>query len=110
MFKSVTSKSFIIIATASVVAGAGVFADSIVAQVKAEPLVQGTPQSRAKGDRLPNLAPAAVCAPRSWPNYARSCQFDLRRPGTETRQVRMINLERPEMFAVATINEVISPR
>jgi hypothetical protein len=110
MFKSVIAKSFIVIATASVVAGVGVFADSVVPQVKAEPLVQGTLQSHVKGDRLPNLAPEAVCAPRSWPNYARSCQFDLRRPAGEIREVRMINLERRELFAVATINEVIAQR
>jgi hypothetical protein len=111
MFKSVTANSFIIIATAAVIAGLGVFVDSIVPQVNAEPLVQPTLQSHAKGDRLPNLAREAVCAPRSWPNYAQSCQFDLRRSANDVvRNIRMIDLERRELFAVAAINEVMSAR
>jgi hypothetical protein len=54
-----------------------------------------------KGDRLPMLVRGRACSSNAWPNYDRSCQFDLRRSADDVRAVRIVNLQRPAVPVIA---------
>src|SRR4051812_27925828 len=46
----------------------------------------------AKGDRLAVIAKGTACSLRAWPHYETGCQFDMRRPASQPRTVRVIAL------------------
>ncbi len=102
MLKSVTAQSIAAVAAAALVASLTVFFTPVAPEAKAEPQSKGAMQqphatAGLKGDRLssadlPARATGATCSLRSWPDYDRNCQFDLRGPVGEARIVRVIAL------------------
>src|SRR5690242_5518689 len=49
-------------------------------------------QTVTKGDRLRVAVKGSGCSVHGWPNFEPKCQFDLRQPGGEARNVRVIAL------------------
>jgi len=98
MLKSVTAQSIATVAAAALVASLTVLLAPIAPAAKADPQANPSPVSAGlKGDRLkaadlPDRGTGAACSSRSWPNYDRNCQFDLRGPIGEGRTVRVIAL------------------
>jgi hypothetical protein len=73
------------IAAAAAIAGLVVF------------LTSGTPEandadSAAKANRLAVAVKGAACSLQGWPNFEPSCQFDLRKPATKVKAVRVLAL------------------
>lgn len=46
----------------------------------------------AKAARLTVAVKGSACSLQGWPNFERSCQFDLRKPENEARKVRVLAL------------------
>jgi hypothetical protein len=46
----------------------------------------------AKANRLAIAVKGAACSLQGWPNFEPSCQFDLRKPATEAKAVRVLAL------------------
>lgn len=88
--KSVTAKTFMLVAIAAFGAGILVLLTSVAPKAMAEP-VHGTIQF-TKGDRLAVQRTDVACASQNWPHYDQTCQFDRRRPADELRAVRIIAL------------------
>ena len=104
MFKFISVRSVSAAATAALVGSLAAFLTSAAPQAKAETQSGATAVERAlvKGDRLPLLVTGRNCSSKSWPNYDRGCQFDLRRSADDVRTVRIVNLERPMSPGVAS--------
>ena len=101
MNKSIIAQSIAAIAAAALVAGVTVVLTSGAAPESAELLARTelhrsqTPQQpQATGERSPVVAVGAACSSQGWPNYAQSCQFDLRRSAAGVRKVRVLDLAR----------------
>jgi hypothetical protein len=77
MFKPVAS-----MAAAAAIAGLFVFATSVAT----------LPQAALTGDRHVLTVKGTACSQRGWPDFERSCQFDLRQPAEEVRTVRVLDL------------------
>lgn len=85
-----TVASVCTITVATFVAGLVAFSMSGVLEVKAEPKI--TVAAHPKADRRPVAWKGTACSQLGWPNYEKSCQFDMRRPADEMQQVRIIAL------------------
>jgi hypothetical protein len=98
MFKSIADQSITAVMAAALlaavlVAGLAVFLTAVAPAAKAgSPVKRAVHEPHAKGDRLPALAKGTACSSRGWPHYEQSCQFDMRRPATDARSVRVIAL------------------
>jgi hypothetical protein len=77
-------KSFSLIATAALIAGAVTVLPALSGQVAAN-----EPQALTKTDRLPAKIFGADCSQRAWPYYEATCLRD-----GQSRQVRIVALER----------------
>ena len=83
-------KPIIKIAVAAAIAGVVVFATTLAP--RANSLVGIQPQTSIKGDRLTLALKGAACSTHGWPDFERSCQFDLRSSANEGQKVRIISL------------------
>ena len=94
MSKSVSVKSITAAATAAAfLAGLALFLTSIAPEAKAGSEVgEALPRPLAKSDSAFPSVKGAACSERSWPYYAPSCQFDLRRPADAVPTIRVIAL------------------
>ena len=93
MHASVTVNVVTAVASAALVAGLAVFLTSVASRADDGLRVEGAlHEPHAKGDRLPIHVSGTACSSRSWPAYEQACQFDLRRPASESRVVRVIAL------------------
>jgi hypothetical protein len=93
MYASITVNMVAAVASAALVAGLAVFGTSIVSRADGGSRVAGAVhEPHAKTDRLPIHVSGTACSARSWPRYEQECQFDLRRPASESRVVRVIAL------------------
>ena len=84
------SKPVVRMAAAAIIAGLIVFATSAAPKAKVSEDARPLPQATGKGDRLPLHKKGAACSKQGWPDFERSCQFDLRNPADEARKVRVI--------------------
>lgn len=93
MLKSIAGQFITVIAAAAVVAGLAIFLSPVVPEARAEPQVKAALyQTQGKGDRLAGLVKGTACSSHGWPHHEQRCQFDLRRPTTKARTVRVIAL------------------
>jgi len=93
MLRYLTVKKSAAAAGATLVAGFVVFLTTAAPVASAHPRISAT-QSHAKADRLPTLVMGSACSSQSWPTYDRICQFDLRKPADDFRDVRIVSLLR----------------
>jgi hypothetical protein len=77
-------------AAAAVIAGLIVFFISGVPQANVADAKGAQPQPAAKSDRVAVAVTGAACSQRGWPEFERSCQFDLRQPFNQARTVRVL--------------------
>ena len=96
MVKFLSAQFISAAAAAALVAGLAVFFAPVASQARAETQrgAAALQRSHVKGDRLPVLVTGRACSSRSWPNYDRGCQFDLRRSADDIRTVRIVNMEK----------------
>ena len=97
MLKFITARSISAAAAAALVGSLAAFLTPVAPQARAETQGEASALQRlhVKGDRLPLLVTGRACSSKSWPNYDRGCQFDLRRPVDDVRTVRIVNMEKP---------------
>lgn len=97
MFKLISVQSVSAAAAAALVGTLAAFLTPVAPQARAETQVEALAlqRSHVKGDRLPVLVTGRACSSKSWPNYDRGCQFDLRRSADDVRVVRIVNMEKP---------------
>jgi hypothetical protein len=97
MFKLISVQSVSAAAAAALVGTLAAFLTPVAPQARAEAQVEALAlqRSHVKGDRLPVLVTGRACSSKSWPNYDRGCQFDLRRSADDVRVVRIVNMEKP---------------
>jgi hypothetical protein len=86
------SKSIITVAFAATIAGLFVFATAATPKANVPDTPHPLPQTSEKGNRLPHYPKGAACSLHGWPDFERSCQFDLRRAANEAQTVRVIAL------------------
>lgn len=81
------------IAGVPILGGLAVFLIAGMPQAEAGPKVKhAVHQTQAKGDRLLTAVKGTACSSRGWPHYEQNCQFDMRRPASEMRNVRVVAL------------------
>jgi len=97
MVKLISVQSVSAAAAAALVGTLAAFLTPVAPQARAETQVEALvlQRSHVKGDRLPVLVTGRACSSKSWPNYDRGCQFDLRRSADDVRVVRIVNMEKP---------------
>ena len=87
MFRLRSTQSIAAGLAAALIGSCAAFLTPIVpaaAQVEAEATIQ---KVLAKADRLPRLVTGSACSAQSWPSFDQKCQFDLRRPADDVREV-----------------------
>jgi hypothetical protein len=95
MFKSIAAQSISAGVAAALVGSLAAFLTPVAPHARAERhAATSLERPNVKGDRLPQLVTGRACSSRSWPNYDRGCQFDLRRPADDVRIVRIVNMEK----------------
>ena len=84
------------ITAATLIAGAVAFATTSAPAADALTITQGQDakqtQTLTKGDRQRDPIKGSSCSVHGWPNFEPKCQFDLREPGREARNVQVIAL------------------
>jgi hypothetical protein len=85
-------KPIIKIAVAAAIAGVVVFATTLAPRANSLVGMGAQPQTSIKGDRLMLALKGAACSTHGWPDFERSCQFDLRTSANEGQKVRIISL------------------
>jgi hypothetical protein len=106
MLKFMEAKSVTAAAAAIIAVGTAIFFIR-APPAKAQPQVSADVEhALAKGDHLRTLVKGAACSARSWPNYDRICQFDLRTSAGYVQPVRVLDLQR----ARKPLNVVIASR
>jgi len=85
-------KPIIKIAVAAAIAGVVVFATTLAPRANSLGDAGAQPQTSIKGDRLTLALKGAACSTHGWPDFERSCQFDLRTSANEGQKVRIISL------------------
>jgi hypothetical protein len=94
MFKSLASQSIGAVGVA-VVAGLMSFLTPIyAAKSTVSPPEYAEQRPLAKGDKLPRPVTGSACSSKSWPNYDRACQYDLRKAADAIVKVRIVSLNR----------------
>ena len=90
MFRSVSK--FLTAAGAIVAGGVALFLSG-APEVRAETSEKvAIHQLQVKGARLPVLIKGTGCSSQGWPHFEQGCQFDVRRPAGEVRNIRIIAL------------------
>ena len=82
-------KSIYAVASAAAIAAAFVVLTTLSPQVQAHGPVYGV-----KGDRVDVRPIGSKCSQREWPYFEAACLRDPRKPFGQTRQVRIIPLDR----------------
>jgi len=85
-------KPIIKIAVAAAIAGVVVFATTLAPRANSLVGRGAQPQTSIKGDRLTLALKGAACSTHGWPDFERSCEFDLRSSANEGQKVRIISL------------------
>jgi hypothetical protein len=80
------------ITAATLVGGVTVLLSGVPAVRAAPQIKAATYQTLAKSDRLPVASKGTACSALGWPHFETTCQFDMRRPASEFRAVRVIEL------------------
>ena len=96
MVKFLSAQFISAAAAAALVASLAASFTPVASQARAETHAEAASLQRAsvKGNRLPQLVTGRACSTKSWPNYDRGCQFDLRRSADDIRTVRIVNMEK----------------
>jgi hypothetical protein len=94
-----TIASSALVMAGALLAGSVVFLASVAPQAKADTLAASALLPvLAVNDRLPakiaDKIAKVACSSQNWPNYDRSCQFDLRQPDGAVVNVRVLDLGR----------------
>jgi len=87
MFKPIAK-----MAAAAAIAGLIVFITSGAPKANVTDVKATQLQVATKSDRLAAAVKGAACSRHGWPNFEPSCQFDLRKPASEARAVRVLAL------------------
>ena len=104
MVKFLSAQFISAAAAAALIASLAAFFTPVASQARAETHAQAASLQRpsVKGNRLPQLVTGRACSTKSWPNYDRGCQFDLRRSADDIRTVRIVNMEKTVSPVVAS--------
>jgi hypothetical protein len=94
MFKSLASQSIGAVGVAVIVGLTSFLTPIYPAKSTVSPPEYAEQRALAKGDKLPRLVTGSACSSKSWPNYDRACQYDLRTPADATATVRIVSLNR----------------
>jgi hypothetical protein len=91
MFKSITAKAITAVTTAALAAALTIFlTPGVVPEAQAHSQVAGMLPAAPVATGLAAGATGTGCSSRGWPDFERSCLFDLRTPAQTARTVRMI--------------------
>jgi hypothetical protein len=85
-------KPIVMMAAAAIVAGFTLMPISAAPKANVPDITGALPQPAAKNDRLAVAVTGAACSKQGWPEFERSCQFDLRQPSNQARKVRVLAL------------------
>lgn len=83
-------KTIVMMAAAAIVAGFTVMPIAAAPKANIPGNTATRPQDSAKSNRL--AVAGTACSQRGWPEFERSCQFDLRQPSNQARTVRVLAL------------------
>ena len=94
MFKIVISRPLVRMAAAMCIASAVAFAITASSGATYRGIQDATTAvTFADSSHLRIAIRGNLCSAHGWPNFERSCQFDLREPADEARAVRVIALQ-----------------